>query len=480
MKRIILGFTLSLTSLIGLNCSDSFEPTTSLGQDVLGIDPEGHFASFSQSLAVGTPRSTLGPGTRTDNESSVSGLHETTPRLAAGTFIDGHGSATLTVKEKCVAYVEFNAQTIREVLEDSTTIPDSIVVTFTRDEKDSTCGPQQARLKVGFPSNPIPRNSPIPEMLSCTTLTYHETAVQDSGSLAIKATFPFDTAGNLKTRLLDTLVNDTSWLDSVDVKADNPEAILLDVDFPPFQRRESNIYLPMLIESANDSLVLFGSSNATTVPRPYIDLFFRTSDGDTSVVRHYADYSSFTVREAEEDTASLADMAYSSAAPGRYAIIPINLSPLWDALDDAKENVRYQTILAASVEMGVEKARWCGDSLLFTYYLGSNGELNPETLDSLKVDAASYQNSTAGENDDEISSTIELLSQKLPLYVKPGMTFRLSVSDMLYNMMKEHTAPPDTGYLYLDLWSADQMGSIKWNIGSNMKVRATFSNPQQG
>jgi hypothetical protein len=284
--------------------------------------------------------------------------------------------------------------------------------------------------------------------------------------MQVRATFGFDSASpDLRTKLRDELIKE----ETRERKLPFVNANLSDTLF----------YLPVFVGSEGDSLMLLGSNRGSTPPR--IDLHYHETAVDTVPLKKSlpAFYSDFSVVESATDTDSLGTMAYSSAAPGRFTVIPLALASLWEGMYDSSTAVRYRGILAASLEIGVTDARWYRDSLTFAYHLDTRPNLDLMVQDSLVRLATHFDSGIDARGDDEISRTLERLSELLPVTVRPGTKVRLSVADLLFGMMTGSGSPPDTAYLYLTLPPTDRFGSIRWQVGAKMKLKATFSNPQQ-
>jgi hypothetical protein len=514
MKRTFLIIALALTSLAGLRCSDSFEPATSLGEDILGIVPENQFAPYRGKLPVGEEKSVLD---RSADSGLISGLHRLESWLAVGEFDGKYGSTIDGASEHCTAYVEFDAEELASLLnQNATHTLDSMVVIFPRlvgdsslsrpctdssecekddstavceEEDTSACTPESTsycctQIDIGFPEQSKDKSSPH---ITPGSIPITRDAVGDKHT--IRATVVFDEEdtirGILQNRLLKPVKED-------DLDMSFAEARMFNIVFPTLRRPTTTTYLPTLVTSA-DSVLLLGAAQGSNPPR--IKVYYHEKINDTLAADSLtlrAFHSEFTVHEAAGSIDELADRAYSSAASGRYAIIPLDLTPLWEAMDDTSRDLRFRSILAASIEVGVAEARWKSDSLVFTYVLDGAPDLALEDLYARHSIATTYSPRTSGRSDNELIQMAERLSESFPINVAPGMTVRLDVADMLADLLIREGGAPDSAYLYLVLPPAhvlavkmhnppvNDFGSIRWDVGATMKVEATFSKPLQG
>lgn len=165
--------------------------------------------------------------------------------------------------------------------------------------------------------------------------------------------------------------------------------------------------------------------------------YIKLSKNDTITKTFEPSY--YDVSVFESDPPSLDTVPLSSCGSGRYALLELDLKPIWNSMKDSSGKIVYRNIPKANLTISLDTVilhNSAGDIISINYALFGNSKDSIESIDKSKT-LGSITNTTKSVN--------------------------LSVNNFLIDILYESNPLPDKGYLYLWLPPL-QFAHIRWKI----------------
>ena len=165
--------------------------------------------------------------------------------------------------------------------------------------------------------------------------------------------------------------------------------------------------------------------------------YIKLSKNDTITKTFAPSYYDVSVFESEPS--SLDTVPLSSCGSGRYALLELDLKPIWNSMKDSTGKIVYRNIPKATIAISLDTVilhKSAGDILSINYALYGNKIDGIESIDKFKVLGS-------------LSATTKQVD--------------LSINSFLIDILYESNQLPDAGYLYLWL-SPLQFSHIQWKI----------------
>jgi len=249
--------------------------------------------------------------------------------------------------------------------------------------------------------------------------------------------------------------------------------------------------LKYVVRHYKDSVV---EAEVKAVSLPSLNLCLRTSESTDGLVRleppelhvwltdgtlyrrslpQYADYHVFEDRPGRLDSLPLA-----SAASDRYAAIKLNLSPLWQALEDSAQTLGFRSLLSANVSLPLRRDLSEGEPerLLVRALLTDNAVDPMSVTDFSELSLRFHRDQAVHSTSDTTSDTTDVLVVNLRDQL-----------DELYNLGSPTT---QEAYLYInvfdafngeDLFHVDRWRLLEFDLdnGGHVQIGATLTNPSR-
>ena len=165
--------------------------------------------------------------------------------------------------------------------------------------------------------------------------------------------------------------------------------------------------------------------------------YIKLSKNDTITKTFEPSY--YEVSVFESDPPSLDTVPLSSCGSGRYALLELDLKPIWNSMKDSSGKIVYRNIPKANLTISLDTVilhKSAGDIISINYTLFGNSIDSIESIDKSK---------TIG----SITTTTKHVG--------------IPINNFLIDLLYESNQLPDTGYLYLWL-SPLQFAHIRWKI----------------